>query len=163
MFKDTKIRREYLNKNNSLNIFNPPLMKKYQLISHTADLGIEVYGRSREEIFLNSAYAMFDLITDLEKVQIKDKIELKAFSDDENELLIDWLRHLHSYYAVDEYLFRKFQILDLTAHEVRGIAEGEKFNPEIHSIKKEIKAVTYHSMGIVKEKSLYKTQIIFDV
>ncbi|MCM8783955.1 MAG: archease [Candidatus Omnitrophica bacterium] len=138
-------------------------MEKYRLISHTADLGIEVYGRSLEEIFLNSAYALFDLITELERVSAKDKIELTIASEDQNELLINWLRRLHSYYAIDEYLFRNFQILQLTSNEIKGFAEGEKFNPQRHILKKEIKAVTYHQIEIRKKENLYTTQIIFDV
>ena len=46
-------------------------MKKYETIDHTADLGIRVLGRNRRELFVNAAYALFDLITDLEKLEEK--------------------------------------------------------------------------------------------
>jgi len=139
------------------------LMKNYKLIFHTADLGIEVYGKTIEELFLNSAYAMFDLITEIEKVEPKEKIEIKKIADNQDELLINWLRGLHSYYVINDYLFREFQIIKLDEKEIKGFAEGEKFDSSRHILKKEIKAVTYHSMGIKRENNLYKTQIIFDV
>ncbi|MCM8779301.1 MAG: archease [Candidatus Omnitrophica bacterium] len=138
-------------------------MKIYELLNHTADLGIRVYGKTLKDLFSNSAYAMFDLIADIEKVESKEKIEIEKSAEDENELLINWLRGLHSYYAVEGYLFKKFRILKLTSQEVAGFAEGEKFDPQKHILKKEIKAVTYHALGIEKEKGLYKTEIIFDV
>jgi SHS2 domain-containing protein len=138
-------------------------MKRYELISHTADLGIKVYGKTIEELFLNSAYAMFELITDIKKINSKEKIEIRKTAENQDELLINWLRELHSYYAVDDYLFSKFEIVNLNDNEISGFAEGEKVDLRRHILKKEIKAVTYHSAGIRKEGNLYTTQIIFDV
>ncbi|UCG94894.1 MAG: archease, partial [Candidatus Aerophobus sp.] len=44
------------------------MMKKYEFINHTADLGIRVWGESIEELFKNAAYSMFDTIADLNRV-----------------------------------------------------------------------------------------------
>jgi SHS2 domain-containing protein len=40
-------------------------MKRYRVFDHTADLGIQVLGRTVEELFVNGAYALFDLMADL--------------------------------------------------------------------------------------------------
>ncbi|MCK4436526.1 archease, partial [bacterium] len=37
-------------------------MKKYETFDHTADLGIRVFGKTREELFANAGYAMFDIL-----------------------------------------------------------------------------------------------------
>ncbi len=138
-------------------------MKRYKLIEHTADLGIEAYGSTPEELFSNSAFAMFDLITDLGKVKPKEKIEVKLTADNQNELLVNWLRRLHSCYTIDEYLFARFQITTLKEKELLGFAEGEKLDLNCHVLKKEIKAVTYHQVDIKNKNGIYTTQIIFDV
>jgi SHS2 domain-containing protein len=138
-------------------------MERYKLIEHTADLGIEAYGKTPEELFCNSAFAMFDLIADLGKINLKEKVEFELTAENQSELLINWLRRLHSYYAVYERLFGRFQITALKEKELRGFAEGEKFDLKRHVLKREIKAVTYHQMGIEKNKNIYTTQIIFDV
>ncbi len=138
-------------------------MRRYELISHTADLGIKAYGKTIEELFLNAAYAMFDLIAEVDKVNPRERIEFRKTADNQDELLINWLRGLHSYYAVEDYLFREFEITRLDDKEIGGFAGGEKIDFNRHVLKKEIKAVTYHSVGIKKEGDLYTTQIIFDV
>ena len=40
-------------------------MKKYKLLDHTADIGIEVWGKTKKELFENAVEAMFDLMVDL--------------------------------------------------------------------------------------------------
>lgn len=138
-------------------------MKRYKLIEHTADLGIEAYGKTLEELFSNSAFAMFDLITDIGKVNPKEKIEVKLTAENQNELLVNWLRRIHSCYTIDGYLFVRFQITTLKEKELYGFAEGEKLDLKCHVLKKEIKAVTYHQVDIKKKNGIYTTQIIFDV
>ncbi len=138
-------------------------MKCYKLIEHTADLGIEAYGGTPEELFCNCAFAMFDLIADLEKINPKEKVKFELTADNQNELLINWLRRLHSCYAVEEYLFGKFHITALGENKLHGFAEGEKLDLKRHVLKKEIKAVTYHQVEIKKRDKLYAVQVIFDV
>ena len=37
---------------------------KYELIDHTADIGIQVFGKDPEDLFATAALAMFDQIID---------------------------------------------------------------------------------------------------
>ena len=41
---------------------------KYRVFNHTADLGVEIYGKTVEELFVNAAFAIGDLMTDLQKM-----------------------------------------------------------------------------------------------
>jgi SHS2 domain-containing protein len=40
-------------------------MARYQLIEHTGDIGIQVFGASVEELFENAGFALFDIMTDM--------------------------------------------------------------------------------------------------
>ena len=42
-------------------------MKNYEIIDHTADMGIKVYGKNLLALFLNAAEAMFDIIVETTK------------------------------------------------------------------------------------------------
>ena len=53
-------------------------MKKYETFDHTADVGIRVFGRTVEEVFVNAAYALFDQWTDLRKVREKITREMSV-------------------------------------------------------------------------------------
>ena len=54
--------------------------KRFEFLEHTADLYIAAYGRSLEETFENAAYAMFEGMTDLAKVQPRqeDRVEVEV-------------------------------------------------------------------------------------
>ncbi len=53
-------------------------MKRYEMIDHTADIGIRVFGKDIAEVFSNSAYAMFDILTDPEKVEKKESYNVQV-------------------------------------------------------------------------------------
>ena len=53
---------------------NPP---GFTIIDHTADLGIEAYGKTLNQLFENSACGMFILITDINKVKDSKTVKIK--------------------------------------------------------------------------------------
>ncbi|MBP7342771.1 MAG: archease, partial [Syntrophaceae bacterium] len=44
-------------------------MKKYELFDHTADIGIEFFGRTKKELFTNAIVALKDIM--IEENEIK--------------------------------------------------------------------------------------------
>ncbi|GAJ07201.1 unnamed protein product, partial [marine sediment metagenome] len=60
-------------------------------------------------------------------------------------------------------LLKDFSILEISSNHLVGEAKGETFNPDKHSIKAEIKAVTYHQVEVEKNKEGWKAKVIFDV
>ena len=44
-------------------------MIDYELIDHTADIGVKAYGKTLDEAFENAAKAMFDIITDKSEIE----------------------------------------------------------------------------------------------
>ena len=58
-------------------------MKEFEIIDHTADIGIVAYGKTKREVFINAAKGMFEIIAgenrDL-KENFYDKIKLEAKS-----------------------------------------------------------------------------------
>src|SRR4030065_348531 len=44
-------------------------MKRYELIEHTADMGLAAYGKDLAGAFANAAYGMFSIIAELEEVK----------------------------------------------------------------------------------------------
>ena len=136
-------------------------MKRYELIDHTADVGVKAFGESVAEAFVHAAQAMFDLMTD--NSQIADigeyKIELEAL--DREQLLVDWLSELLFLHDVDNVVFGRFEVL-LEGDHLSAKAFGETFDTNKHRIGTEIKAVTYHILE-VHEKSPVFVQVLFDI
>ncbi len=120
---------------------------KYRLLEHTADICIQAYGKDINEIFENSAYALFDQMTEVEKVRKRgtESITLAAASTD--ALLVDYLSELIFISSTMGFLFCDFSV------RVNGLglvstASGEKIDRRRHVLKDDVKAVTYHMLEL---------------
>ena len=63
-------------------------MGRYELLDHTADIGIVAFGKDLPEAFATAAYAMFDILTDIDKIQETGSFELQISATNVEELLI---------------------------------------------------------------------------
>ncbi|ADP77289.1 archease family protein [Methanothermus fervidus DSM 2088] len=135
---------------------------KFEFIDVTADAGFHAYGSTLEELFENAALALFEIITDTSKVKDKECRKIEIESEDKISLLHDWLEELLVTHEIEMMLFSKFKV-EISDCKLRGMAWGEKINPDIHEIKCEVKAITYHLMNITKENDKYKATVIVDI
>ncbi|RLE07569.1 archease [Candidatus Aerophobetes bacterium] len=138
-------------------------MKKYELIDHTADIGIKVRGKSVGELFENAAYAMFDLIADLNRVKKREVLGVEIEGEGMDELLADWLRELLYKFNGERHLLKDFKIEEIDQKSLKARVRGEKLDLSRHSLKMEIKAVTYYGLEIKRTSEGWQAQVIFDV
>jgi SHS2 domain-containing protein len=138
-------------------------IKPYEILDHTADIGIVVYGEDLKALFENAGQAFFDLITDLDKVagRVTRKIELGEESLD--RMMVDWLSELLYMHEVDQLLFNEFKVESVGNEGLKAVAKGEPYRDGVHVIKTEVKAVTYHQLFVEKENGGWRAQIIFDL
>ncbi|NCO24789.1 MAG: archease [bacterium] len=141
-------------------------MKEFEIIDHTADIGIVAYGKTKREVFINAAKGMFEIIAgedrDLkENFYAKIKLEAKSLED----LLIAWLNELLYISEVKLVILNKFKIKELSDVQIKAEVGGTKINHLSIRIKREVKAVTYHGLEIKKdeESGLWSAQVIFDI
>jgi SHS2 domain-containing protein len=141
--------------------------KSYELLEHTADAYIAAYGKDLAEAFENAAVAMFDVMTDVEKVspEVEDSIEVSG--EDEYALLYNWLEALLVKFEIEGMLYSKFEVQELGKEngvfKLKAKIWGEKFNPERHPQRVGVKAVTYHQMEIMKEREKAVVKFILDI
>ena len=137
--------------------------KDFEIIDHTADIGIIAYGSDIRQVFANAALGLFSLITDIDKIQEKIQRNLELTSQDNETLLVEWLNELIYFFDVDYIVFKRFEIACLSDVHLKATCFGEKINLQQHKLKREVKAATYHTLAIRKEDNTYKAQVIFDI
>ncbi len=134
----------------------------YSLFEHTADIGMDAYGRTVEEAFENAAKGMFAIITDGSPIdpKIKEIVSLPYDAGSE-QLIIDWLSELLYLFEVTGLVFGKFKV-SITD---KFIAEawGEPYSRKKHGYGEQIKAVTYHLLQIKKNKKGVYIRVLFDI
>lgn len=141
-------------------------MKEFEILEHTADIGIAAYGKNKREVFINAAKGMFEIIAGENKnlkENFYDKIKLEA--DNLEGLLFAWLNELLYIGETRLVILNKFQIKELSDYQIKAEVGGTKIKPPSIKIEKEIKAVTYHRLEIKKdgESGLWRAQVIFDI
>jgi len=142
--------------------------KRFEFLEHTADLYIAAYGKSLEEAFENAAYAMFDGMTDLDKVKpkLEDMVEIEG--QDEQALLYNWLEALLVKFDVTGNLYSQFKISrieeTIAGFKLKAKIWGEPFDAARHLSKVGVKAVTYHLMEIRRDvKGIFTVKFILDI
>ncbi len=135
----------------------------YELIDHTADIGIRVTEKSVEELFKTAAIAMFEQIADISNLTGTVTKDIHVKGMDLADLLINWLRELLWCWSIDSQLVSHVTITEITAYEVRGNISWDPFDPERHEILKDIKAVTYHGAAVEQTHAGWQATVIFDV
>ncbi len=136
-------------------------MKRFELIEHTADMGLAAYGKNLAEAFANAAYGMFSIIAELDNVKEVESRRIEIKEDDAESLLFEWLNNLLYYFDVETILFNRFDIIEFGEESLKADCYGEKYDKKRHHLKTGIKSATYYMLEVDREKN--RVQVIFDV
>ena len=139
------------------------MVKRFEILDHTADIGIVVHGENLKALFENAGEAFFRLITDLKKVRGRMERRVNVKGESLDRLMVDWLSELLYLHDVENLLFRKFKVESVGEGGLKAIAKGEPFHEGVHVIKTEVKAVTYHQIEVRQEKGRWRARAILDL
>jgi SHS2 domain-containing protein len=137
-------------------------MGSYRFIDHTADLGIEVTGKTLEDLFAAAAKALVEQVTDPDKVRPEKEYIIEVEGRDESDLLVKWLKEILSLFHIEYFLSGRFEVLELGSAKMKGLVRGETYDAGRHALKTEIKAVTYHQAEIRRTQEGYLVVVIMD-
>jgi SHS2 domain-containing protein len=138
-------------------------MKRFEILDHTADIGIIVHGENLKALFENAGEAFFHLITDLRKVRRRTERRIDIGGESLDRLMVDWLSELLYLHDVENLLFKGFKVESVGEDGLRAIVKGEPFQEGVHVIKTGVKAVTYHQIEVRQENGRWRAQVIFDL
>jgi SHS2 domain-containing protein len=141
-------------------------MKKFEFLPHTADVKIRVYGKNLKEIVNNSLLALKSFWKPkLTKTKIEKEIKIE--SNNEVNLLIDFLSEILAETYIEKAIFIKFlpQINPDFHADKRGLysLSGKIIGYEFTSLSKDIKAITYHQANLQKINHQYIFEFIIDI
>jgi len=139
-------------------------MTLYTLIDHTADLGIEVTGRTKKEIFTKAALSLMDIVVEGKGTGagVKEKA-LTVEGSDTADLLINFLREILYLFNGERLVVVSCSIVMLGKRKLVANLALESYNSKKHLFKTELKAVTYHGLSVERIKKGWKARVIFDV
>jgi len=138
------------------------MTKEFEVLDHTADVGIIAYGADLRQAFANAAKGLFSLITELGDVDEALHRDIELTAGDEESLLVAWLNELVYRFDTEGVLFKRFEIIELNNTHLKARGYGEKVNSAKHKLKIGVKAATYHMLEVEKNNGC-RVQVLFDI
>jgi SHS2 domain-containing protein len=140
------------------------IMANFEILPHTADVRLKIFGKTKKELFKNAVLGMAKILESRKqkvesRKQIKTKVNIK--SQDINSLLVDFLSEILYQSQINHAVYREIKLSKFSDDELEGEISGFK----IEKFDEDIKAVTYHELDIKKNplSNLFETIIIFDI
>jgi SHS2 domain-containing protein len=133
--------------------------KKFELLSHTADFKFRVYGKDYKEILRNSLLALKNFWSPkLTKEKIEEEIEINGL--DLIDLFVNFLAEVLALTYIEKAIFQiKNLELNLEKNFLKAKLQGYRFQ----SLKKDIKAITYHQAKLFKKNNKIIFEFIIDI
>ncbi len=135
---------------------------KYKYLKHTADAKFRAFGKDIDEVFTNSALAMFNILGKTDEVKSTKKIKIKIKARNYERLLYDFLEEL--IFLLDTEGFFLFEVKEIKISEkfeLEAVVVGDDYKN--YDLKSDIKAVTYSDMKIEKTKKGYEATVVVDI
>ncbi len=135
----------------------------YELMDHTADLGIRVKGKDLIDLFENGGKALLHLMVKVRSSGKPAPLKLKVAGNDLPDLMVRWLAEILYLFEGEKVIATAIKIDSLSPTGLEATLWTSPYDPRIHKIIREIKAVTYHRIEVIEKKGLWEASIIFDL
>ncbi len=143
---------------------NPSRSKPgYRLLSHTADVGLRLYGESLAELFANAGRGLYWVMTDRRGIRPLITQEVEEEAPDQGALLVEWLNQLLYLFDTTGFLGKEIEVQEISSNRLRAVLKGEPFDPERHQCNTGIKAATFHNLEVEETAAGWQATIILDI
>ena len=134
----------------------------YRFIDHTADFGVEIWGRDAVQLFEQAAIALIDLLVTAADVPADRTDTVEIQGQDWPDLMVNWLRELLYLHTGMERVVTAVRIEELSATCLQAKVDSLRFEIGVHRLNHEIKAVTYHQIAVGPGENGWQARVIFD-
>lgn len=135
----------------------------FRLLEHTADMGIEARSGSREGVLEEMARGLTTLIFGDSPAVAKVNAKILVRAADPVELLVSWLNEVVYWSERDDLVPATFQIEFIGDCDLQGFIAGEPFDPERHTVERQVKAVTYHQACLEETADGWYARVYVDL
>ena len=139
----------------------------FKIISHTADIGLELKAPSVEKLFEEAALGFKYCLIEKGDMESKESKNIHLTGNSLEDLIVQWLSELNYLVTVHNWILNEVKIIKIFSKNSDWILDSEILGEIIdfnkHEIAIDIKAITYHQLKIEQTKGMFKTKIFFDI
>lgn len=127
-----------------------------------ADVAVEVWADTIDELFKDSGLAVSEVMVDTETVEPLIEKEISLSSDSVEMLLFDFLSEIVYFKDAHSLLFSKFDVKIIDLNLVAKLF-GEEINREKHALRIDVKAVTLYKFSVRNENGIWRAEFVLDI
>ncbi len=135
----------------------------FEILNHTADLGIVVTGENLKALFQNAAHALLHIMLEDPPQDTGETGDISIDGADLPDLMIRWLGEILYLFEGENRCVTRTKIYNITPDHLDAQIETVPFPSAGYELLTEIKAVTYHQSEVIQVAGLWRAKIIFDL
>lgn len=138
-------------------------MRAFETFEHTADIGLMARGRSLAEVFANAAEGLADLTVDRDGLRDATQVTVSVSAADPEGLLVAWLNELLYLLDTQRFVPRRAEITAVDDTSLTAQLSGDTIDPGRHTVRRMIKAATYHGLSLRRVDGVWEARVILDL
>lgn len=127
----------------------------YEILEHTADVGIIATGNSFEEALEEAAKGMFSFMGEAKE---KEKMIISVEREKKDELVVFLYSEILARCEGEGFVPARMKVLAYDGKNIKVELAGEYKTP-----KNIIKAVTFHRLEVAERAGKWRIQVLFDI
>ena len=136
----------------------------FELLNHTADLGMLVRGKDLQELFASGAIALAGLMVKRNSNMPPTQVSLTVEGDDLTDAFVRWLGEILYLLDGEGLIVTGISTLKVSPPgQVEALVLAAPLDFEKDEIIHEIKAVTYHQASVNQTDNGWEARVIFDL
>ena len=135
----------------------------FELVDHTADIGLKVWGSTAEEVFEEAGRGLFSLVCDPLRIGELESVDLELEAEAMDLLLAAWLNELLYVFETRRLVLWEFEVRELQERRLRARVSGEPLDTRRHVLCGGVKAATLHELRLARRDDGWEGFVLLDV
>ena len=136
-------------------------MVSFEIIEHTADVGISATGTSAAEVFEQMALGLFDILGAWQPGDGGDQVTLELEANDLGGLMVDWLNEVLYVQDARDVVFTDVKVDSVTDRSLTGTLRTLPREGELDGTA--VKAITFHGLSVEQAADRWTARVYVDV
>jgi SHS2 domain-containing protein len=137
------------------------VQRGHRQLDHTADLALELWGESEEEVLLAGAEGVVAIMTEGGQVEERDRRVVHIDAVDAQDRLVQWLNEIVFAAVHGGFLFGS---ADIALEGTTGLSATVRGEPDAAArVVAELKSATYHDLELGERDGAWRARVVIDV
>ena len=137
--------------------------KPFEILEHTADVGIRAFGRELPELYENAARGMLGVLLDPASVRPAQEETVAVSGADAVDLLVVWLHEILLRFEARKLAFAQVRVSEVAEWRLVATLKGEPLDRSRQELRAEIKGVPYYGARVERAASGWVAEVYFDI